>query len=443
MSRVRVGLLFVFTLSCGGTASVIEPEATGSRTRGHGGKADGTEIASNFARRIARIGLQLDYAALSGLATIWLEPSTGTTASFEAKGLRVDDVFTEAGPIEWELREGNLHVVHSDAAVAIQIAYHFAVQTSSTGLGPAGSTVIWPTYCGNLFPCHSDPGDGVIFDVAVSGLPEGATAIYPEHITTETPAYTFAFAVGQYTCQVLGKTTAGTEVSVCWLPKGKTRALTGTKRLTAVFDWLESHIGPYAFGDAVASVSANWGEAAAGGMEHHPFWHVATGEMDLPITHAHEAAHGWFGAGVRIACWEDLVLSEGTVSYLAARALGAADGPDTEAALWVEYEAELRTSLVDDGDYVILPDTCGEVDLFEDVLWSNVLYMKGAFFFRAVAELVGADLLDGALAAFYQSRVGQAARMTDLLDAIELHSGVDVTPLADLWLHGLGNPLDG
>ena len=52
--------------------------------------------------------------------------------------------------------------------------------------------------------------------------------------------------------------------------------------------------------------------------------------MNDEVTHAHEAAHGWFGDGIRLACWEDFVLSEGTVSYLSAHVLGQVAGADAE-----------------------------------------------------------------------------------------------------------------
>jgi aminopeptidase N len=41
--------------------------------------------------------------------------------------------------------------------------------------------------------------------------------------------------------------------------------------------------------------------------------------MGREVDQVHEAAHGWFGDGVRLRCWEDFVLSEGTASHLDAR----------------------------------------------------------------------------------------------------------------------------
>jgi aminopeptidase N len=188
------------------------------------------------------------------------------------------------------------------------------------------------------------------------------------------------------------------------------------------------------FGDQVSSVAVVWGEGMYGGMEHHPHWHVAVDAMDDAETHAHEAAHGWFGDGVRIRCWEDFVLSEGTVSYLTARAIGQVNGVAAEAAVWAGYQDELDAERADGGDRVSWPDSCGRVDILRDGLFSNLPYMEGAFFYKAVADAVGADVLDGVISRFYLAHQGRAAGMQDMLDAIETDTGFDPSALVRQWL---------
>lgn len=438
---MRIASLFVVAsvfAACGDdaapTGGAPEPEPPAS------GKADrGGEIPSDWSARVEETWLRIDVGELRGEASIWFEPGESEVVSLEAGGLTIDEVYSDDGALSWELSRGVLDIAHPASAGPIHIDYRFAREAQGEGLAKNGSTVLWPTFCGNLFPCRSDPSDGQRFALAVTGFGSGQQAIYPESIDAEVPSYTLAFALGRYGCEVLGTTGAGTSVSVCWLPNGKTRAQRGTRPLVAAFDWLEQHLGRYAFGKEVASVAVSWGEAAAGGMEHHPYWHVATSEMDLPITHVHEAVHGWFGAGVRIACWEDFVLSEGTTTYLAARALGAVTDAATEEAIWESYREELYAALEDE-DVIAWPRTCGEVDLLKDGLFSNIVYMKGAFFWREVARAVGPEVLDAVLARFYEARVGTAARMQELLDAVERDTGFSPGPLAEHWLRSHGDP---
>ena len=174
-------------------------------------------------------------------------------------------------------------------------------------------------------------------------------------------------------------------------------------------------------------------------MEHHPFWHVGTPDMDNRSVHAHEAAHGWYGNGVRIECWEDFVLSEGVATYLEVRAIEAADGETVAMERWLLIE-EALSDWITDYDTIALPDeTCNEIDIAEHPLWSAIPYLKGALFLRAVEGEVGRAELDAALRGFYEANVGQAARMQELLDHIEAETGFDVDPLAETWLRSLAS----
>ncbi|MCX5744328.1 MAG: hypothetical protein NT062_17700, partial [Proteobacteria bacterium] len=276
-------------------------------------KADG-QTTSN----VAATHLAVDATALTAVATIDLEKN-GNVA-LEVGGLTISAVHDDRGNRHYKIVGGKLLV--SKVRGALVVDYSFAAHDHADGLLPGGSTVVWPYFCGNLFPCHSQPADGTRFSLDLEGIPAGKTAIFPATIDADAPPYMLAWAVGKYGHASLGTTTDGTEVSTSWLPNGETAARAGTKHLVGVFDWYEQTIGPYSFGQHVGAVSVVWGEGLYGGMEHHPFWHVAKDAMADEETQAHEAAHGWFGDGVRLRCWEDFVLSEVTVSYLAARALG-------------------------------------------------------------------------------------------------------------------------
>ncbi|NVJ24250.1 hypothetical protein HUW62_23760 [Myxococcus sp. AM011] len=210
--------------------------------------------------------------------------------------------------------------------------------------------------------------------------------------------------------------------------------------LRDAMDFFETRYGKFVFGDKAGSVSANLGPKAKGGMEHHPFWHVASPSMGDRLVHHHEAAHGWYGNGVRIQCWEDFVLSEGTTDYLTARAVGATEGEAAEAKLWESRRKDLE-KLVARRDTVVLPDaTCNAIEMSTHPLASPLPYLKGSLFLHELEKQVGTAALDGALARFYQLHVGKAARMQQLLDFVKAETGHDPEPLARAWLRGLGVP---
>jgi aminopeptidase N len=68
--------------------------------------------------------------------------------------------------------------------------------------------------------------------------------------------------------------------------------------------------------------------------------------------------------------------------------------------------------------------------------------MKGAFFYKAVADRVGAEALDAALGAFYVDHAGDAAGMQEMLDTIADVTGWDPTACADKWLRSAAVPAD-
>jgi hypothetical protein len=423
------------TLAACGAPSV--PDAGTTPDSGATPEVDaGAALQGDPSRDILSTALSLDLGTRHGTARIAVGGDGGAGASFEVGDLSIATVTGASGPLRWSRDGGWLDVEVGPAATSFTVDYTFQGHSNFDGWLPAnGLSFLWPYFCGNLFPCHSAPADGLTFTMAVTGVPSGKTAVFPATIPADAPSYMPAIAVGDYTYTRVGSTDAGTEVGVYSLPGHLAQAQAGTQGLDLAFDWYERTLGPYTFGAKVASVEAAWGPGGYGGMEHHPFWHVAQGSMGDRVTHYHEAAHGWFGDGVRIQCWEDFVLSEGTVSYLAARAMKEVQNVD----VWADYQTALDDAIAA-GDTVALPSTCNAIDLLTDPLWSDIPYMKGAFFFRAVEQQVGAAALDRTLSKFYRAHVGGAARMQDLLDAIKTETGFDPTALANAWLRSLGHP---
>ncbi len=395
---------------------------------------------ANAARDITDIQLAFDVTALSGTATISFAASNLPGATLEVGDLTLDRVQSGGVALAYlfdaATKTINLALPASDRTIAVEFAFRYKTHTGFQGASAEGYTFLWPYYCGNLFPCHSQPRDGTTISLNLTGIPAGKTALYSPTLT-EAPAYQLGWAIDNYTELRLGATTAGTEVSVWHRPNELAAAEAGTQNLRAVFDWYEKTLGPYRFGNKVGTVSVNWGAGVNGGIEHHPRWHVASSSLASQEASAHEAAHGWFGNGVRIACWEDFLLSEGTTSYLAARALDVV-APAVGAQTWTNYANALAQI---PGNHPVWPRTCNAVDILKDNLFTNAPYMRGAFFYRAVAGKVGADKVDQALAAFYRDYAGKSARMSDMLATIKTVTGFDPTACAQIWLEGTTTPV--
>ncbi|HEX5061158.1 MAG TPA: M1 family aminopeptidase [Kofleriaceae bacterium] len=393
---------------------------------------------ANPARDIRETKLQVDVTQLAGTATIAFAPGMAG-ASLEVGDLQISSVTRDGEDVPFAItgKQLDLGLPANDAqTMTVEIKYSYKLHENFDGLSMRGFTFTWPYFCGDLFPCHSAPSDGTLFSLDVQGVPAGKTAIYAPTIANDAPSYMLAWSIDDYVETPLGTTTAGTELSVWHRASEATTAMNGTQNLVAAFDWLEKTIGPYRFGTKAGTVSVAWPAGAYGGMEHHPRWHVDDNSLGSQETNVHEAAHGWFGDGIRIQCWEDFVLSEGTVTYLAGRALDVV-APTVGAQTWTSYANELGGIPPADP---VWPQSCGTIDILNDNLYTNAPYIRGAFFYRAVADRVGAAKLDEALAAFYQAHAGGSATMQDMLDTIKTVTGYDPTTCAQMWLRSTVRP---
>ncbi|MFO0588150.1 MAG: M1 family aminopeptidase [Polyangiaceae bacterium] len=420
--------------SGGGGASTTTTGGTGGSTGGTGGTIGGTggtggaTSTAPDVQDILTTDLNLDLGKLEGTAKIVVWPAKGSkVVNLEVGGLTIVELTVDGATVDYQITDGKaaIQVLDESKPATIDVSYTFTSRPSDGfdgWMGDSGVSLIWPYFCSNLFPCNSFPDDGVTFTMNVTGYDQNLVAVYPTTTTIDSPSYMPGIAVGAFLKQDLGKTTAGTAVSAWYFAGQEADVAQGTAHLLEAIDYYEKTYGPYPFGKETGSVSANWGPGGLGGMEHHPFVHVASDDFFSEEVHAHEAAHAWYGDGVRIACWEDFMLSEGTVTYMAAHSLEKVGGPD----IWPDYVDSLTAICTgQDVNTIALPSTCNVIDLFNDPLWSNVPYIKGACFYEDVADVIGQDKVDEALSEFFTAHKGGAARMNDMIAALEAKATAD------------------
>jgi aminopeptidase N len=383
--------------------------------------------------------LVVDLSTGAATATLTIAGSaTSTGLSLEVGSLDIVSVSALDGALDWTAAAGQLDVgLSTGGDVVVVVDYILSIGNPATGgLLANGSTRTWPVFCGELFPCHSDPADGITYSLDIQGTPRGQGTVYVSSVDTSAPSYMLAWATEDFVTTTLGTTAGGTKLEAHLLGPMSPAVAANSAVVVEAFGWLETHIGPYAFGTRAGAVEVAYPAPVwIGGMEHHPYWHLDTGSTEDPVTMVHEAVHGWYGNGVRMACWEDFVLSEGTVSYLTAVSMGAILGAEYESNVWAYYNFRLSIDPATDTT-VAWPDGCGEVDPVEG--YTSVPYYKGALFFLAVEAEIGRGSLVAALGSFYQQHVGEAAGMADLLDHIQSETGFDPSALATLWLQSVG-----
>ncbi|HYQ15373.1 MAG TPA: hypothetical protein VEQ58_06445, partial [Polyangiaceae bacterium] len=237
----------------------LEPSEAGAPNAGASG-AGGEGVVGDPSRDILDTTLDIDMRTRAGSALITLAASESTGASFEIGDLDIGAVTSDGVPLRFTA-EGSvldIEVPASTEPLVVSIDYFWHFHEKLDGVSSYGFSLDWPYYCGNVFPCHSDPSDGTQFHLTVNGVSAPNTVIYPSEILSDAPSYMLSFAIGSYTELPLGETTAGTSVSTWYKAGGQADAEAGTAHLVDAFDWLEQEIGPYRFGAHVGSVAVAW-----------------------------------------------------------------------------------------------------------------------------------------------------------------------------------------
>ena len=122
----------------------------------------------------------VDLAAMTTVATITFGASTDVGASLEIEGLTIDSVTSNGAPIlsaSADTKQLDLGLPASDQQLAVVISYHWKDHEGFTGISSGGWTLDWPYYCGNVFPCHSQPSDGTTFSLDLQNVPDGKMAV--------------------------------------------------------------------------------------------------------------------------------------------------------------------------------------------------------------------------------------------------------------------------
>src|SRR3954470_603151 len=165
---------------------------------------------ANPAREVVDTSLAVDYAAMTSVATLTLGPSDSPGASLEAAGLKIDGVTVEGAPVAFTPPSAtqtlDLALPASTAPTVVAIAYHWMDHEGFQGISSKGFTLDWPYFCGNVFPCHSQPSDGTTFSLSLANTPAGKTAVFPAAIPSEAPAYQLAWSIDDYTQLDVGTT---------------------------------------------------------------------------------------------------------------------------------------------------------------------------------------------------------------------------------------------
>ncbi|GAB4532001.1 MAG: M1 family metallopeptidase [Amphiplicatus sp.] len=128
---------------------------------------------------------------------------------------------------------------------------------------------------------------------------------------------------------------------------------------------------------------------------------LVAGDKSLTNTVAHELAHSWSGNLVTNATWRDAWLNEGFTSYVENRLMEALYGPE-RATMERALDLESLKRTIANADRPALTQLKLPADLAHpDDAFSQVAYVKGAFFLKFLEERFGREAFDAFLRGYF------------------------------------------
>ncbi len=149
---------------------------------------------------------------------------------------------------------------------------------------------------------------------------------------------------------------------------------------------------------------------------------------------AHEMAHMWFGDLVTMRWWDDLWLNESFAEYMGHRILVEATR-FTEA--WTGFAiARKGWGYADDqrpSTHPVAPPSLADASVAL-LNFDGISYAKGAAVLRQLAAWIGDDAFIAGLRNYFAAHAFGNATLADLLAALSVASGRDLTDWAERWL---------
>jgi aminopeptidase N len=203
-----------------------------------------------------------------------------------------------------------------------------------------------------------------------------------------------------------------------------------------VFDFLNSHIGPFSYSKlAHVQSKTRWG-----GLENasNIFYaeNTVTGMNENEQLIAHESAHQWFGNSVSENDWHHVWLSEGFATYFSNLYLEHSYGRDrlnevqrSQRDVAIGYFKESPGPIVDttitDIDKVLSPNT----------------YQKAGWVLHMLRREIGDAAFWAGIRSYYLAFQNKNAMTSDFQHKMEEASGTNLKEFFNQWLYRPGHPI--
>jgi alanyl aminopeptidase len=430
------------------------------------------ELRIDPARPVFEGAVRIDVDLRKPLSTIWLN-ATGidvAEASVESGGRILAARAVAAGGEFLSLDIGEA-AGPGRAVLAIRYRAKFS-ESAPVGVfrrRHGGGMAVFTTFTAidarRAFPCFDEPRFQTPWDIAIrvpraldayANAPVAAVVQEPggwktvRFATTEPLAtQVVAFAVGRFE-RVDGGVAGAvpTPVGVVVAPGRRAEAGEAIRATRAVLPRLEAYTGiphPYAKLDHIALPDSAFGATENPGLIAYRAASllVAPGAAPARLTAlrglvAHEIAHQWFGNLVSPASWEDVWLSEGFATWLAARLLDE-EQPASRRRLAVVAARE-RIMEADAGDGALPVRSARRSRAGMADVYNRFVYQKGAAVLWMLEGWIGEERFRDGLREYLARHRRGPASTADLAAALRDRTGIGVAAVLSSFLDRAGVP---
>lgn len=388
----------------------------------------------------------------------------GTSEESPGKGMVIDEVFWESGPLNYTHRD---HQVFIDFGREIMEGERIRVSVKYHGV-PAKGLIIGPNKHGD-FTFFSDNWSSRArhwlatvdhpYDKATSAFivtaPDHMQVVSNGLLVEETdlpgndrlthwhnsvPISTWLFALGAAEFAVQYVDTFEGKSIQTWVYRQDREAgfydfAVPTKQSLAFFSDL---VGPFVY-EKLANIQSN---SVGGGMEaaSSVFYgdNSVTGNRDKRWQHViiHEIAHQWFGNAVTEYDWNHLWLSEGFATFYTLLFREHAYGKDDFIAGLRDARDRVIKYYEEDYDFQLIRDELPDLDKVS----GSMIYQKGAWTLHMLREMLGKEVYNAGVRAYYAEYINGTAHTADFRRHMEEASGMDLRKFLGQWLYQGGIP---
>ncbi len=281
----------------------------------------------------------------------------------------------------------------------------------------------------DVYLTHPNAYKGISNGLRISETPVGGDLVTHWKHKYKIPAYLIAIAVTNYTEYSHHVSNGNFDIVNYVYPESFASAQSLTPVTVDIMNLFVTLFEQYPFvEEKYGHAQFGWG----GGMEHTTVSFMGNFSRGLI---AHELAHQWFGNKITCGSWEDIWLNEGFATYLNGLVIENLDGV-SDFITWKQGKVNSITSSLS-GSVL-----CTDVTSVSRIFSSRLSYNKGSMLLHMLRYKLGDTDFFNALKSYLQdpALAFGFAKTPELIQHLEVASGLDLTEFFSDWYSGEGYP---